>query len=310
MFVPMHRLLRRRERSLLPSVILSMMIVVACAAPRAFAQDQVKLWPGGAPGSEGKTGGETVVPSNDGARRVSTIHQPSLLVYLPTADKRTGAAVIVMPGGGHRYLTLDNEGTAVAKWLGERGVAGFVLKYRLAREEGSTYTVENHALHDAQRAVRLVRSRAAEWKIDPARIGVLGFSAGGELAGLAATRFDTGRTEATDAIERASSRPDFQALIYPGGRVADWTISANVPPAFLCVAADDQNPQANSVALYQKFRDAGVKTELHIYAAGGHGFGMRERPLPISAWPTRLYEWMAQQGLLAAGAPASPSASR
>lgn len=287
-----------------------LLLASSLAMSPAFAQEEVKLWPNGAPGSEGKNGAETLVPGTDGLRRIATIHHPSLLVYAPPADKRTGAAVIIAPGGGHRYVTIDSEGTMLAKWLADRGIAGFVLKYRLAREEGSTYTVEEHALRDAQRAIRLVRSRAKDWQLDPARIGVIGFSAGGELAGLAGTRFETGPAAAADAIDRESARPDFQALIYPGGRVAEWTIPANAPPVFLLVAADDQNPQSNSVALYQKFREAKVSVELHIFAAGGHGFGMKDRPLPITAWPTRFYEWMGNQGFLAPRAPTSSAASR
>ena len=155
----------------------------------ARADETAVLWPAGAPGSEGKTAPEVVVES-DGVRRVSSIHNPSLTVHLPPRKKATGAAVIILPGGGHRYLAIDNEGHRVAAWLNAHGVAGFVLKYRLAREPGSTYRVAEHALHDAQRALRLVRSRARQWGVDPARVGILGFSAGGELASYAASRFD------------------------------------------------------------------------------------------------------------------------
>ena len=281
-------------------------LLTVCVESAALAQDEIRLWPGGAPGSEGKTEPERLVQRPDGLRRVATIHNPSVTVYLPSNPNATGAAVIVIPGGGHQYVTIENEGSAVAKWLSERGIASFVLKYRLAREEGSTYTVEQHAVADAQRAIRLVRSRAKEWNLDPERIGVMGFSAGGELAYYAATRFDAGKADAPDPIERASSRPAFQALIYSGA-VAAAAPRADTPPAFLCAALDDTDPARTSVALFQKLRDAGVSVELHVYAAGGHGFGMRDRPLPITSWPTRFREWLADRGFLTHAA-ASPYA--
>jgi len=282
-----------------------MKVFAALVALLLAAPEEIKLWPTGAPGSEGKTASETLVPGNDSVRRIATIHNPSLTVHLPAQETATGAAVIVMPGGGHRYLSIDNEGNAVAQWLSEHGIAAFVLKYRLAREEGSTYTVEQHALADAHRAVRLVRSRAREWGVDPDRVGVMGFSAGGQLAYYASTRFDLGTTAAADPIERESSRPAFQALIYPGAVKLPSELRADTPPAFLCVALDDKGPARMSVDLLQKLRDAGVSAELHVYAAGGHGFGMRNRPLPITGWPVRFQEWMSARGLLTRGVPSS-----
>jgi acetyl esterase/lipase len=288
----------------LPRLLLSCSLMATGVAAAAAAPEEIRLWPGVAPGSEGRSGPETVT-ATDGVRRIANIHQPSLSVYLPGADVATGAAVIVLPGGGHRYLSIDNEGHAVARWLSEHGVAGFVLAYRLAREPGSTYRVEEHALQDAQRAIRVVRSRAVAWRIDPRRIGILGFSAGGEVAGLAAARFDPGAAGASDPIERESSRPDFQAHVYAGARAAESEIPADAPPAFLCVAADDQGPSRTALALFQKLRDKGVDAELHVYAQGGHGFGMRDRPFPITGWPSRFHDWMRAQGLLATSRPAS-----
>jgi acetyl esterase/lipase len=169
----------------------------------SVAENQViLLWPNGAPGSEGKNGDESVRVTDAGEHVVSNVHRPSITVYLPAKNKATGAAVVVAPGGGHRELWVDHEGYNVAKWLSERGVAAFVLKYRLARAEGSTYTVEGTELSDIRRALRTVRSRATEWGIDPDRIGVMGFSAGGEIAALASTQFDSGTAGATDVIER------------------------------------------------------------------------------------------------------------
>lgn len=224
-----------------PLVVLAAVVLAGPAA----AEEVVPLWPNGAPGSEGKTGTETPIDRGDGLRRIAGIHNPSLVVRLPPKRKATGAAVIIMPGGGHRYLAIDNEGYQVADWLAARGVAGFVLKYRLAREEGSTYKVEEHALADAQRALRLVRSRAKAWGLDPARVGILGFSAGGQLAALAGLRFDAGKPDAADPIDRESARPAFQGLLYPGAPPEGATVPKDAPPAFLCTAADDQNPTKN-----------------------------------------------------------------
>ncbi len=149
--------------------------------------------------------------------------------FLPVAEQATGAAVLIAPGGGHRMLCLGHEGYSLAEWLADHGIAAFVLKYRLAREEGSTYTVDDHAMADTRRALRMIRARAEEWKIDPERIGIMGFSAGGELAALAAMNSDPGTPSASDPIERQSSRPAFQALIYPGSSKR-FTVSSGMPP--------------------------------------------------------------------------------
>jgi endo-1,4-beta-xylanase len=271
------------------------MITAFAALLFAAAPQEIMLWPNGAPGSEGRTGEEVLVNQNDGVRRVAGIHKPALTVHLPA--KPAGTAVIILPGGGHRYLSIDNEGHAAAKWLAERGIAGFVLKYRLAREEGSTYTVEGHALADAQRAIRLVRSRAKEFGIDPARVGVLGFSAGGQVAVLASARFDAGKPDSADPVERESSRPAFQALLYSGGFPAGIAIPKDAPPAFICVAYDDRGPTGTAITLFKNLRDAGVNAELHVYSRGGHGFGMRHRPLAVTSWSVRLLEWLRDSGL-------------
>src|SRR6266536_459684 len=184
-------------------------LVLLTAAHAVEPGPEILLWPNGAPGSEGKTGDEKVRIADNGERVLSNIHKPSITPYLPSADKATGCAVIVAPGGGHRELWSDHEGHNVARWLSEHGVAAFVLKYRLARETNSTYIVDDHALADMQRAIRLVRSRATEWGIATNHIGVMGFSAGGELAFLSAMRFDPGTADATDAVARQNSRPDF-----------------------------------------------------------------------------------------------------
>src|SRR6266436_6257816 len=260
----------------------------------AFAQNQiVLLWPNGAPGSEGKTGEEKVRIYENGEHIISSVHRPSITLYLPAKDGATGAAVIVIPGGGHRELWMDHEGYNVAQWLSDHGVAAFILKYRLAREEGSTYTIEGHALADIKRAIRLVRSRASEWGIDPKRIGVMGFSAGGELAALASTRYDAGTSSATDPVERESSKPAFQALLYPA-IPHDMNLSKETPPAFMACGGDDRQDIAQGLPeLYLALKRAGVSAELHVYAGVGHGFGVREsnRP-PVSGWTQVFLEWL------------------
>jgi len=260
---------------------------------------EIRLWPNGAPGSEGKTGEEAVRVTQNGEHVVSNVHHPSLTPYLPPKDKSTGTAVIVVPGGGHRELWVDHEGHNLAKWLNTRGIAAFVLKYRLAREQNSTYKIDEHAFADMQRAIRLVRSRAQEWAVNPSCIGALGFSAGGELVALSGMRFDAGNKESADPVERESSRPDFQALIYPGssGRIV---VTKESPPAFLACGYKDRPDISRGLAeVYLKFKDAEVPAELHIYSGTGHGFGLREtNRSAVSTWPSRFEEWLADLGLL------------
>ncbi len=278
---------------------LAVFLCVLLAGP-VFAQSQaILLWPNGAPGSEGMNAQETVRLNENGEHIVSSVHHPSITPYLPAKEKSTGAAVIVIPGGGHRELWMDHEGYNVARWLSDHGVAAFVLKYRLAREAGSTYSIEGNSLPDVQRAIRLVRRGAAEWAIDPQRVGVMGFSAGGELAALASTRYDTGLAAATDPIERESSRPAFQALLYPA-IPQDRKLSAETPPAFLVCGENDRPDIAQGLPeLYVALKRAGVSAELHVYAGVGHGFGVREsnRP-PVSGWTQLFLEWLDAEGFL------------
>jgi acetyl esterase/lipase len=280
------------------------LLVSVMAVSPGFAADdppEVLLWPAGAPGSEGITTGNVIVDQGKNGthnRRVNEVHKPSLTVYLPPREKATGAAVVICPGGGHRMLAIEHEGHDVAKWLNNIGVAGFVLTYRLARTQGSKYKVEEHVLADARRAVRLVRSRAGEWGVDPARVGMMGFSAGGEVTALAGTRFELASEGTNDAIDKLSSRPDFLVLVYPGVRPEKLTITKDTPPAFLTVADDDRGSAQSTATIYLALKKAGVSSELHVYARGGHGFGMRDNHVPASSWPTRLQEWMADRGLL------------
>jgi acetyl esterase/lipase len=280
--------------------ILLVWLFLSVAALGADQATEIPLWPGGAPGSEGKTGKEAVRVTPAGDHVISSVHNPSLTPYLPAGDKtKTRTAVIIIPGGGHREMWVDHEGHNLARWLNARGIAAFVLKYRLAREANSTYTVDDHALADTKRAIRLVRSRAQEWNIGPSRIGVIGFSAGGELAALSGMRFDSGTKEATDPIERENSRPDFQALIYPGssGRIV---VTKDSPPAFLVCGYKDRPDISRGLAeVYLKFKDAGVPAELHVYASAGHGFGVRDtNQQAFGTWPSRFQEWLSDSGFL------------
>jgi endo-1,4-beta-xylanase len=282
----------------------TMLLLLLCGVSPAATATEIRLWPNGAPGSAGKTAAEVVEPPNQdhGYLKVTGVNQPSLTVYLPPAGKASGAAMIIAPGGGHAFLNFDQEGTYVAAYLNSIGVASFVLKYRLAREPGSTYKVEEHALADAQRAIRLLRARAAEWNLNPSRIGIMGFSAGGEVAALAATRFDAGKPDATDPVDRQSSRPDFDALIYPGIRANTYTIPKDMPVTFMLCADNDRGPSTALSALYPMLKAAGIQTEVHVYATGGHGFGINpntKNPSPAAtSWQLRLGDWLKQIGML------------
>jgi endo-1,4-beta-xylanase len=284
-----------------PARILLFVSLLATAAA-ADEHPVVPLWADGAPGSEARRSEKEIIGVHLGNTPiVYNIHNPSLTVYLPSPGTATGAAVIVAPGGGNMFLSYIHEGTSVTEWLSRHGIAGFLLKYRLAKDQagGSTYTVERDAFADAQRSIRVVRSRAAEWGVDPTRIGFLGFSAGGSLAGMVATRFDSGQPDAPDPVQRMGSRPDFVVYGYPGlGPDSNLAVVPGVPHAFMFVAYDDARNAASLAQLWLKYRAAGVPAELHIYSRGGHGFGIRNRPLPVSSWPDRLLDWMNDEKLL------------
>jgi endo-1,4-beta-xylanase len=266
----------------------------------------IALWPNGAPGSEARKDEPEQISYRQEADIVFpiifNIHNPSLIPFLPSKAKATGAAVIIAPGGGHMFLTIDREGYDLARWLAGRGIAAFVLKYRLARDQAgnSPYKVTAEPVADGQRAIRLVRSRAAEWGVNPNHIGILGFSAGGVPALGAALHFDAGSPGAADAVERQSSRPDFQALIYAEVPRGDIEVPKNAPPAFVSCAFDDTPKAVPLTNLFLKYKAANVPAELHIYTQGGHGYGVRsDRPqLPISSWPDRLVDWLGDAGML------------
>ena len=281
--------------------VLALVLLLAAAAFATGPAPQVSLWPHGAPGSEGVTEKEIDEPPNaqHGYYRITNVHNPSITVCLPPREKTTGAAAIICPGGGHRMLVFDVEGTEIADWLNSLGVAAFILKYRLAGTPGYHYTVEGTALQDTQRAIRTVRARAAEWGVDPHRVGLIGFSAGGALAARASMHFDPGSPDATDPVDRLSSRPDYAVLVYPGWRPMDLTVPKDAPPAFLVCADDDRFHADDTAAFYAALAKAGVPAEMHLYARGGHGHGLRDRKgAPMSTWHLRLQEWMADRGYL------------
>ena len=227
---------------------------------------------------------------------VANVHRPSITLYFPSNP--TGAAVIIAPGGGHREMWMHHEGYNAAKWLAENGVAGIVLKYRLAREKDSTYKIEGESLADMQRAIRLVRARAGEWKIDPARVGVMGFSAGGEIAALAAVQYTEGSPDAKDPVDRLSSKPAFQALIYPA-IPKEMKLSKETPAAFLACGENDRlNISQGQPELYLALKRAGASAELHVYTGVGHGFGLRPASKgAVAGWPARFVEFLDARGL-------------
>lgn len=277
----------------------------------AAAQPQVvTLWPGKPPGevkelppeedinkpTDKPVGGRPII-------KLTNVSTPTLAFYRPKTDVDTGAAVIICPGGGHRILAYDHEGTEVAEFLAKIGVTGIVLKYRVpARDPEKRWLA---AVQDAQRAVSVVRAQANKWGIDAKRIGILGFSAGGETAGLTALLTER-QYEPVDEADKVSARPDFAALIYPAGmvekdntRLRSYTRpTKDTPPMFLVHAFNDGVDVRNSLLLATALKEAAVPCELHVYATGGHGFGIRDTGHPCCAWPQRLQEWMGKTGLL------------
>jgi acetyl esterase/lipase len=285
-------------------VTLATLLLAACALAADRGQE-IKLWTNGAPGSEGITADEVSTPSKDAKYagmpgNFKVTHYPSIYVFLPPKEKANGTAMVVAPGGGHTQLVIDKEGWEVADWLNERGIAAFVLKSRLAKAPGVKYTLPNEVYADAARAIRMVRSRAEEWHVNPGKIGFIGFSAGGEVAGMVETRFDAGKADAADPIERVSSRPDFNVLIYPWYRPgankpdepAIFPVAKDGPPVFMVCADDDRSHVEPTVKFYLELEAAHIPTEMHIYAYGGHGFGLRptKKEAPVMKWPARLEE--------------------
>lgn len=287
--------------------------LLAPAAARAAEPLAFNLWPGKPPGETKEFPPEADTTKADGkliaGRRVirlGNVSTPQITVYRPLKGADTGAAVVIAPGGGHSILAYDLEGTEVAEWLNGIGVTGVVLKYRVP-----TRTPNDRrwlaAVQDAQRAMSLLRSKAGEWGIDPRRIGILGFSAGGETAALTAL-LNERQYEAVDGADKVSSRPDFAVLVYPGGLVergkeeqgllAHVKVTKGTPPMFLVHAYDDRVSPLNSALLFVELKKADIPAELHIYSHGGHGYGLRQTGEPVTTWHHRCAEWMRRQGFL------------
>ncbi|HME57787.1 MAG TPA: alpha/beta hydrolase [Terracidiphilus sp.] len=273
--------------------------------PPAPGHLTLPVWPGAAPGASANLPPEadtTTAKDNLIAGRplirLGNVSKPTLTLYSPKGEN-TGAAVVVFPGGGYHILAIDLEGTEVCDWLNSAGITCVLLKYRVP--DTGPYPKSSAALQDAQRALSLVRAHAAEWKIDPNRIGVLGFSAGGHLAAALSTHFEQRLYEAIDAADKLSCRPDFAVIIYPGYlALADKNFAPNpeinptaqTPPQFIVQAEDDPVHVENAVVYFMALKNAKVPAELHIYAQGGHGYGLRRTELPVTSWPQSVETWL------------------
>ena len=300
-------------------------LLLLCPVNGAEMPLVLPVWPGTVPGDYGTIGPERVrapaeAPTKN-AKWITNVTKPTLTVFRPAKEKNTGTAILICPGGGYWNLAWDLEGEEVAAWLNTVAVTGFVLKYRVPRRANQAERLPAPGpLMDAQRAVSMVRSRAAEWDIAPNRIGILGFSAGGHLAVAAATHFDQRAYEPLDEIDKISCRPDFVVAVYPGYLIEQQPagveinkdvlapyirIPTETPPVFLMHASDDTMAGSeNSVVMYLALKRANVATELHVYAHGGHGFGVRQSSLPCSTWTDRCVAWLQDQGILSTNAPA------
>lgn len=271
----------------------SLFALLFCALTSvAIAEPQViHLWEKGAPGFEDRRDEPELIQDY----RVKNIHNPSITVFPAPKETANGTAVMIVPGGGHRELGFIPEGVEPAKFFNKLGVTCFVLKHRLPRETNSPYSLQIHPRQDAQRAMRTIRSRSAEWNIDTNRIGVCGFSAGGEVAALLVYSPTAGDTNSADAIDRMNCRTDFQISIYPGPLgVPAGEIPADAPPAFFLVANDDTSHVGPVIAQLEKYRAAKRPVEVHLYSKGGHGFnmGQRSKLKSIKDWPQRMSEWL------------------
>jgi acetyl esterase/lipase len=279
-------------------LLLLALCFVSVVAARADEPLVIHLWEKGAPGFESRRDEPEVVKGGS----VSNVHNPSITVFPAPKDKANGAAVIIVPGGGHRQLGFIGEGVEPARFMNDLGITAFVLKHRLPREPNSPYSLDIHPRQDIQRAMRLIRSRAAEWNLDPKRIGAMGFSAGGETVAMLVYSPSAADPQAADPIDRTDCRCDFQISIYPGPLgIPSGPIPGDVPPAFFVVANDDVSHVGAVLDQVSKYEQAKRPVECHLYAKGGHGFtmGARSKLASIMSWTQRLADWLADSGLLA-----------
>jgi len=274
--------------------------------------EPIPLWPKGAPDEKGDVGEEHDTTKADGGLvagqrviRLGNVSKPTITLYRPAKEKDTGTAVVVCPGGGYSILAMDLEGTQICEWFNSIGVTGVLLKYRVPARPGDDQHIL--PLQDAQRALGLVRFHAKEWDLNPKRIGVLGFSAGGHLTAYLSTHFDKRAYQPVDDADEVSCRPDFSMPIYPAYLVLKehenklspgMNVTANTPPTFLIQAEDDGIRVENSLFYYFALKRAKVPAELHLYASGGHGYGLRPSAETVTAWPKRAEEWMRSLGVL------------
>jgi acetyl esterase/lipase len=272
----------------------------------AQGADPIKLWPGKAPGETKDIGAENYLEAKKGqleVKRLANVSEPSITIYSPPADKNTGAAVVVAPGGGYNILAIEHEGSDTCEWLSKLGVTAVLLKYRVPKREAQT--PENLAMvQDAQRAITLVRSMQTELKIDPTRVGMLGFSAGGHLTACTALTKKRMYEKVDKADETFSHEPNFALLVYPaylsdkGGALrSEFEVKKDSPPMFFALSANDAVTNEGSAALYLALTKSKVPAEMHIYETGGHGYGMRKIPHPAASWPNRAADWMKSRGL-------------
>ncbi|MGA2499847.1 MAG: alpha/beta hydrolase [Tepidisphaeraceae bacterium] len=289
---------------------------VTCVVAAANAPLVLDIWPGKPPGDVGiageekfielKVDGKTYEVGGKPTKWLTNVTRPTLTVYRPDKDKNTGVAMLICPGGGYHNLGWDVEGEEVAAWLNSIGVTGIIVKYRCPRRAGDIKGEPPIGpLKDAQRAVSLVRGKAGEWAVDPGKIGMIGFSAGGHLVGATATNFDKRTYEPIDEIDKVSCRPDFGVMLYSGYfKVKDKdelspTVgrAAGIPPLFMVHATDDRiSDVENTVIMYTAMKRAGVAAELHVYATGGHGFAVRKVDHPCAGWTSCCVDWLRSRG--------------
>lgn len=283
------------------------MVLGLAGSSHAAEPDVIPLWEALPPGESAGSEPEFVQPNKPGetppVTRITNVSRPTLSIFPAPSDARNGTAVIICPGGGYNILAWNKEGTEIAEWLNSIGVTAFVLKYRTPTARRSEPW--QAPAQDAQRAVRLVRARASEWGVNPARIGLMGFSAGGSAATNAILKSPTPLYEAVDPRDAVSCRPDFGILIYPaylvdaqGNLKPDLNVTADTPPMFLAHAFNDGVTCENSLQLFLALRKKNVPSELHVYSAGGHGFGLRPSEHAVSTWPQRCADWLKSRGLL------------
>src|SRR5579863_5152543 len=292
--------------------------------PPAPGHLTLQVWPGSAPGAADNLPAETdTTTAKDNLIagkplvRLGNVSVPTLTLYSPKSGENTGAAVVVFPGGGYNILAIDLEGTEVCDWLNSDGISCLLLKYRVPNT--GPYPKSAAALQDAQRALGMVRQHAAEWHIDPSRVGVLGFSAGAHLAAALSTHFDKRLYDSIDTADQLSCRPDFAFVIYPGYLAnaaehmapnADINPTAQTPPTFIVQAEDDPVHVENATVYFLQLKAAKIPAELHIYAEGGHGYGLRRTAQPVTTWPDTAATWLQTIKVLPNGLPGGSFSSQ